>query len=307
MRLASTQEAIPSPRRSMGELRMIVELAERCGRARAPAQGVLTTPNPTGRPRRPPLKPELAIPQPTAGYRTDEPRHRIHAAGPQPAPAGLDADLQVDALRSPRIPLWSLQNSSRRSRGRRFGRTSSGPLDNDLILNYAKEGERSASASSCTATCATRRARHPNTLVEVWQANAGGRYRHVNDRYLAPIDPNFGGCGRMLTTRRAITLPHREARRLSVPQLRESWRPAHIHFSVFGSASPAAHHPDVFRGRPLIPTTCMTDDPGSRGAMRARRAPRSRRGDPRSTASPTASTSSCAAAADPVREQAQGT
>lgn len=38
-----------------------------------------------------------------------------------------------------------------------------------------------------------------NTLVEVWQANAGGRYRHKKDQYLAPIDPNFGGCGRVLT------------------------------------------------------------------------------------------------------------
>ena len=39
----------------------------------------------------------------------------------------------------------------------------------------------------------------PNTLVEFWQANAGGRYRHKKDTYLAPIDPNFGGCGRALT------------------------------------------------------------------------------------------------------------
>ncbi len=39
----------------------------------------------------------------------------------------------------------------------------------------------------------------PNTLVEIWQANAGGRYRHKKDTYLAPIDPNFGGCGRTMT------------------------------------------------------------------------------------------------------------
>jgi protocatechuate 3,4-dioxygenase beta subunit len=39
----------------------------------------------------------------------------------------------------------------------------------------------------------------PNTLVEIWQANAGGRYRHVKDTYFAPLDPNFGGCGRTLT------------------------------------------------------------------------------------------------------------
>ena len=39
----------------------------------------------------------------------------------------------------------------------------------------------------------------PNTLVEIWQANAGGRYRHVKDTYFAALDPNFGGCGRVLT------------------------------------------------------------------------------------------------------------
>ena len=39
----------------------------------------------------------------------------------------------------------------------------------------------------------------PNVLVEFWQANAGGRYRHKNDNYVAPIDPNFGGCGRTIT------------------------------------------------------------------------------------------------------------
>ena len=60
----------------------------------------------------------------------------------------------------------------------------------------------------------------PNTLVEFWQANAGGRYRHKKDTYLAPIDPNFGGCGRALTDdERLLLLPHRQARRLSVAQL----------------------------------------------------------------------------------------
>ena len=39
----------------------------------------------------------------------------------------------------------------------------------------------------------------PNTLVEIWQANAGGRYRHKKDSYLGALDPNFGGCGRTLT------------------------------------------------------------------------------------------------------------
>ena len=73
-------------------------------------------------------------------------------------------------------------------------------------------------------------------LVEFWQANAGGRYRHRNDSYLAPVDPNFGGCGRTITdaegryafrTVKPGPYPYRNRG--------NDWRPAHIHFSVFGS------------------------------------------------------------------------
>ena len=39
----------------------------------------------------------------------------------------------------------------------------------------------------------------PDALIEIWQANAGGRYRHKKDGYLAPLDPDFGGCGRTIT------------------------------------------------------------------------------------------------------------
>jgi protocatechuate 3,4-dioxygenase, beta subunit len=77
----------------------------------------------------------------------------------------------------------------------------------------------------------------PNTLVEVWQANAGGRYRHDVDRHPAPLDPNFTGVGRCLTDQegsyRFITImpgayPWRNHD--------NAWRAAHIHFSLFGRA-----------------------------------------------------------------------
>jgi protocatechuate 3,4-dioxygenase, beta subunit len=76
----------------------------------------------------------------------------------------------------------------------------------------------------------------PHTLVEIWQANAGGRYRHVNDRYLAPVDPNFGGCGRTLTDDDGYYF-FRTVKPGAYPFRNQvnSWRPAHIHFSVFGS------------------------------------------------------------------------
>ena len=77
----------------------------------------------------------------------------------------------------------------------------------------------------------------PGALLEFWQANAGGRYRHVNDRYVAPLDPNFIGCGRTLTDeegwysfRTIKPGPYPWRNRLN------DWRPAHIHLSIFGRA-----------------------------------------------------------------------
>jgi protocatechuate 3,4-dioxygenase beta subunit len=76
-----------------------------------------------------------------------------------------------------------------------------------------------------------------SSLVEIWQANAAGRYRHVNDRWRAPLDPHFTGLGRTLTdedgrytflTVRPGAYPWRNHH--------NAWRPAHIHFSVFGRA-----------------------------------------------------------------------
>ena len=74
-------------------------------------------------------------------------------------------------------------------------------------------------------------------LVEIWQANAGGRYIHKRDQHPAPIDPNFTGVGRCLTDARRH-LP-RSPRSSPGPypwkNHRNAWRPAHIHFSLFGT------------------------------------------------------------------------
>ena len=76
----------------------------------------------------------------------------------------------------------------------------------------------------------------PNVLVEVWQANAGGRYRHKKDGYLAPLDPNFGGCGRMITdTEGGYSFRTVQPGPYPWPNGGNDWRPAHIHFSVFGN------------------------------------------------------------------------
>ena len=77
----------------------------------------------------------------------------------------------------------------------------------------------------------------PHTLVEVWQANAGGRYRHVVDNWPSPLDPNFTGLGRTLTDaggRYEFTTIKPGA--YPWGNHHNAWRPAHIHFSLFGTA-----------------------------------------------------------------------
>ena len=119
-----------------------------------------------------------------------------------------------------------------------------------------RRGSRSASRSSSTATCSTATAGRSRTLVEVWQANAGGRYRHRNDTYIAPIDPNFGGCGRMLTDENGHYF-FRTVKPGAYPFRNRvnSWRPAHIHFSVFGTGFAQRLITQMyFEGDPLIPS-----------------------------------------------------
>jgi protocatechuate 3,4-dioxygenase beta subunit len=77
----------------------------------------------------------------------------------------------------------------------------------------------------------------PHTLLEIWQANAAGRYRHVVDNWPAPLDPNFTGLGRALTDaegRYEFTTIKPGA--YPWGNHHNAWRPAHIHFSLFGRA-----------------------------------------------------------------------
>ena len=77
----------------------------------------------------------------------------------------------------------------------------------------------------------------PHTLIEIWQANAAGRYRHNWDRHDAPLDPHFAGVGRVLTDSagmyRFVTV---KPGAYPWGNHENAWRPAHIHFSLFGEA-----------------------------------------------------------------------
>ncbi len=170
-------------------------------------------------------------------------------------PPALTPGYKTSVLRSPRLAMLSLQNSLSEVTGPVFGHGDIGALDHDLILNYAKTGEPIGERTIVHGRVLDETGRGiPNALVEVWQANAGGRYRHKNDTYLAPIDPNFGGCGRMLTDAEGRYV-FRTVKPGAYPFRNQvnSWRPAHIHFALSGHGFAQRLITQMyFEGDPLI-------------------------------------------------------
>jgi len=154
-------------------------------------------------------------------------------------PPALTPGYKSSVLRSPKLPLLALGATASELSGPVFGDGLIGPLDNDLIRNYSQDGSEAIGQRLIVyGKVLDENARPvPNTLVEFWQANAGGRYRHKREGYLAALDPNFGGCGRVLTGSDG-TYAFRTIKPGAYPWPNgpNDWRPAHIHFSVFGHA-----------------------------------------------------------------------
>lgn len=172
-------------------------------------------------------------------------------------PPALTPNYKTSVTRSPRLALISLQNSISEITGPVFGHNDIDPIDNDLLKNYAQAGESPIGERIILHGRVLDQNSKPvaNTLVEIWQANAGGRYRHKKDTYLAPIDPNFGGCGRTLTDENGYYY-FRTVKPGAYPWRNHinSWRPAHIHLSIFGSGfAQRLITQCYFEGDPLIP------------------------------------------------------
>lgn len=141
------------------------------------------------------------------------------------------------ALRHPKQPLIYLPQDITELTGPALGSLAPvGELDHDLTRQHEGEpiGERTIVFGRVLDTDGKPLR---NTLVEVWQANACGRYRHRLDRFPAPLDPNFNGAGRVITDDdgryRFLTVkpgPYPWGNH------HNAWRPAHIHFSLLGRA-----------------------------------------------------------------------
>ncbi|TCO75805.1 protocatechuate 3,4-dioxygenase beta subunit [Plasticicumulans lactativorans] len=171
-------------------------------------------------------------------------------------PPAYFPDYKTTVLRSPRRALLSLQQSLSELTGPVFGNGDLDPLDNDLLLNYRVDNDPIGERIVVHGRVLDENGRPvPGALLEFWQANAGGRYRHVKDHYVAALDPNFGGCGRALTDangwyhfRTIRPGPYPWRNRIN------DWRPAHIHFSVFGRSFVSRLITQMyFEGDPLLP------------------------------------------------------
>ncbi|MEM8794790.1 MAG: protocatechuate 3,4-dioxygenase subunit beta [Pseudomonadota bacterium] len=171
-------------------------------------------------------------------------------------PAALTPEYKTTRLRAPSRPLVVVPNTLTETTGPVFGRDLIGDLDHDLIHNAAAPGEAAIGPRITVHGRVTDEFGKgvPGVLVEIWQANAAGRYRHVNDDYLAPVDPNFAGGGRTITDENgAYAFLTVKPGAYPWPNDGNSWRPEHIHFSVFGTGFAQRLITQMyFEGDPLI-------------------------------------------------------
>ena len=163
-------------------------------------------------------------------------------------PAGLHPPLDFEgyrstALRHPKQPLVLLPHRLTEVTGPLLGDDLITPTDADLTTRHA--GEPLGQRIIVTGRVMDSGGRPvPDTLIEIWQTNAAGRYRHSREHHPAPLDPNFDGIGRAITDSagryRFVTIApgaypwgnHYNA-----------WRPAHIHFSCSAGRSPSGWSP----------------------------------------------------------------
>ena len=171
-------------------------------------------------------------------------------------PTALTPDYKTSIARSPRQALVSIPQSVSETSGPDFSHLQLGKFDNDLLLNFNNGGLPVGERILLSGRVCDQYGKPiPHTLVEMWQANAGGRYRHKNDRYLAPLDPNFGGVGRTLTDSQGY-YSFRTVKPGPYPWRNgpNDWRPAHIHVSISGPSIATRLITQLyFEGDPLIP------------------------------------------------------
>jgi protocatechuate 3,4-dioxygenase, beta subunit len=189
-------------------------------------------------------------------------------------PPLLYPDYRSTVRRAPSQPLTYMPQRLTEITGPLLGEGRLGPLDHDLTRQHPGEpiGQRILVHGRVLDGDG-----HPvpAALVEIWHANAAGRYRHGTDAWPAPLDPNFDGVGRTVTDDagryRFVTV---KPGAYPWANHANAWRPAHIHFSLFGRAFAQRLVTQMyFPGDPLFaqdPIVNSVPDPDARARMIAR-------------------------------------
>ncbi len=151
-------------------------------------------------------------------------------------PASLSPDYRSTVARSPRQAPITIPPTLTEVTGPTDWSRLMGPAMADLTTQHKAEpqGQRIV----VTGRVLDEQSRPvPNTVVEIWQANAAGRYIHAKDDWPAPLDPNFTGVGRVITDEqgryRYVTI---KPGAYPWGNHKNAWRPAHIHLSLLGPA-----------------------------------------------------------------------
>jgi protocatechuate 3,4-dioxygenase beta subunit len=151
-------------------------------------------------------------------------------------PAYLHPEYKSTPLRAPTHQLLPLPATLSEITGPVYGQAQLGPLDADLTRNGRRNGEPLGERIVVTGRVLDEDGRPvPDTMVEIWQCNAAGRYVHVVDQHDAPLDPNFLGAGRCVSDAAGRYAFH-TVKPGAYPwgNHHNAWRPAHIHLSLFG-------------------------------------------------------------------------
>jgi len=171
-------------------------------------------------------------------------------------PSLIDAGYKSTGLRGATKPLVPLAQGLSELTGPVYGAEAVGPDDADLTRNGRRDGEPLGERIIVTGRVLDEDDKpQAGMLVEIWQANAAGRYIHKVDQHDAPVDPNFFGGGRCVTDAEG------RYRFISIKPAAypwgnhdNAWRPAHIHLSLFGpSIATRLVTQMYFPGDPLLP------------------------------------------------------
>ena len=151
-------------------------------------------------------------------------------------PDTLYPDYKSTVLRSPKKPLIPIPEALASISMPVFGDASIDKFDHDLTKNACVNGEPLGERIVVHGKVMDENGKGiPKALLEIWQCNAAGRYIHKLDQHDAPLDPNFLGAGRTITDKKGqyhfYTIKPGAYPWGNHPN---AWRPAHIHFSLFG-------------------------------------------------------------------------